>query len=788
MAKIYEYLKEKANNPISQNKVCYAVNNFFETTSIPSKYTFKEVYDIINECIILLKQNGFDKYKDKPVFIPSASIFEDNIMMISLMELGVKPILIQKDSIYVFNKKRNQRKKDDYKFEVAPAIKVGTNHKISIINDYVFRDNDVGYSDNVININCDRIKALIENNYDLTNLNNNNYDFALSTSGTTGKKKIIPLNEDIFIDKIKQKYELYNSELYICQNPICSISGLLFSLYLPIIGNNKSAYSSASFDNAIGSLDYDYVNLITSTIFFEESTTLNRYIPKISDDIVEKINKITLLGSKADHNIYSFLHSIYPSVKDGDIVNFYGRTENYGLISKINENEMNLVYIYHRRLSHNHIIYSYDKEKVYENFYYNGKVITKESRIKYSDYSFTEIPSVANTNNLSINIDIDNGIFGEIIADGLKTGDFGFKLNNNIYLMCREKDLLKKGNIWVHLPSLEDNYNKIIAHLLPNEDVHCYCVPYKNTYKVYITCYCDHLYENNFYNYRFRLDSLFKLLTERIPEENIIMIKKEDIYQGDEMSKFKKYKLSEIKTKYVANSINCKRDINQIFVNEVSRLLMRRIGLRYSEKHDFYCFPKDQFSPLDIAYIINNYRVLRYRESEDNYYLCISDDFMFSNLKKNMKINEKPDIIALENIEKQEMWPYLLERNNLLSQLKLKIGFYYNDDNHFTGVILGRYSVSDNRLVEYPPLNTENYVEKCIEIVERNIIFNSHDFFKNNYFETKEWSIDDDDNLYCDNILCEFKYYTPEINYLMQGILKGQKQLIKEEGKHYAKH
>ena len=89
------------------------------------------------------------------------------------------------------------------------------------------------------------------------------------------------MSEDKLIDKITKHYDLNSSELYMCQNPLSSISGIIFTLYLPIIGNNKSTFVAFSYNNELETLNYDWYNLITSTSFFSGSYAYNKYYPII---------------------------------------------------------------------------------------------------------------------------------------------------------------------------------------------------------------------------------------------------------------------------------------------------------------------------------------------------------------------------------------------------------------------------------------------------------------------------------------------------------------------------
>ena len=535
MSKIYEYLKEKATNPATKDKIYYTLNNYYEKGDVSLVYTFNDTYDLVNKCINFLKKENLAR-KDMPCFVPCTSILEDIILTIALMEIGAKPVLINNDTLKVFIDQKETDVESNDNFDLLPLIRLDENNNFKIKR-YFFNRLEI-YTKKRHLSTKDELKKIIPYNININELTNYNYDFALFTSGTTGKSKIIKMNEDIFINKIKKDYDLNSSELYICSNPISSISGLLFSTYLPIIGNNKGALVNFAVPNSykdeLEYLNYDIYNQVTSTSIFEYDGKTPKYYPVINDDTYSKVNKMTLLGSKISPEIMDYIKKLYPKITKENIEIYYGRTEDYGLVTRVGGDNIKKVYLNLRFISDNRIVYTLDKENIYEEIYQDGKVITNKLDMEYDSDDFDDIANISGINDENNRITLDGPIFGEILIDGESTGDYGFKLFDSIYYLCRSSEIYLTDTTHIYFPWLENFFSKyLISKLYPNTLKDCFFLEDETGYiKMYIPCPVKYYYPNNFGLCRSYLQQLYDM-KDRYLISDIVLFNKNYLKQCD---------------------------------------------------------------------------------------------------------------------------------------------------------------------------------------------------------------------------------------------------------------
>ena len=789
MSKIYEYLKAKALDPKYQNKRFYTVNNMYEGKKETQRYTYKEVFDEVNFFIAVYKKCIPSEIEGMPIFLTASSVVEDIISMIALMEIGLKPIIVQKDSLFVFYNTSHNNEEVDFPYIVAPVIRINNDKSYelykNILDAYQITTHHHVVADN------EKVTQLLAENIIVDDLEDDDFDFALLTSGTTGKKKVIKLKEDILIDKIKKDYELESSELYMCPNPISAISGLIFTMYLPIIGNNKSVFVCFHYDddNVFNDSDYDYenLNLITATSYFEEQYAQNKYYPALNPIIRAKTNKITLLGSRISTRCYEYLHGAFPRVKKGDIYQYYGRTEDYGLISKVNDKDVKLVYVMQKQINFDQFYYSLDGKTVLKDECTDDEIITYETDIEFNHDDFIQISNIANLDESS-NVDINGYIFGEIYANGKSTGDFGFKIGSSIYYLCRGSDLLLNVDHFTQVNWFEKVFNKQLEKIFPKENVKCYCLAENGKLNIYIPFKTEVYRNDNYDRVRRKLLPFINAINYQHTND-VILFDIQDIRQGDEIGKFKKYKFIELKTPYSVRNINGIEDINKALYEEIGKLLGKKGNIDYDQEHQLYIFPQSEFTSMDLAKIVYNFHVLEFKIYNNNYYLAIDDKFLFAKYDYDIKYQPKESLEELnELILSGEIRGHVVSTYGYVLNQVFEIGTYYNEKNQLTAVILDEFTFPDEQNIHNPKHNVSKYRSKVQNINRVVVQFSGYDYLHYSYFDDYEFSIDDDDNLYCDNKLYEFNQLSADIYGTMKRFLLIKKHNLNPKDKRFFKY
>lgn len=788
MSKIYEYLKEKANDPNYQDKVYFFHNHYGEYGFANYLITYKLLYKNVNEYIRLFKNNGYTRLIGKPCFLVVNRSISSVANFIALIELGIKPIPVFSNTLY--NELQLQEgKNNNYLLDIIPQIKK-ENNELVLIDEYELYSNtltfDNGKNDKTIKCNSKDISNIISNIIDINQIKDNNFDFALLTSGTTGKNKVFKINEAELINAINKKYDLSKEETYICQSPISSISGMLFDIYLPIIGRNKDISNGVFYKHIKEA--YDYINLILPGNFTDPSNTF-LYFHNLHH---VNYSQITLLGCNPS-DIYD-LNELKKRT-NCKIVNYYGRTENYGLISHAEINDEDKIYIYYPEIHNNKITYKHNGityELVYENNNLINRKIEDYSEFGYRDY--LNVFPVADLVNLNEDIKIDGEIFGEIIGDGLKTGDYGFKLNNKIYYVGRKSDFIRiKNNGYYYITTLESNItNHLSKYPFYDEDwdndpikmVRGYIVNQNDKLVVYLSCdYIKSYYDNNFKNNIKFCEKIYELLNEyKINVSDVILCKDETVQSIFDNSKVKKHKLLNFKPICNFMDIRNHDDVTYMIIKVLEEKLRINSSISYDTWGKYYVFKKEEFSINNIAKVLAYFNVLEFKEDENNYYLAISDDFLFANYEYQENINLISKIEEL--INKKEIRDYLIEKNNLLHKRKIKIEFITDSDGIITAKINRNYLLPEyieSKDKHYDVLSNSNGMEYEIDVSLYDLEKLKLDYNRL-YIDFK---IDQNNNLYLNNILIKFDYRTPDIYNRIYELLLEIK--LNKEGKRLCK-
>lgn len=263
--------------------------------------------------------------------------------------------------------------------------------------------------------------------------------FYLFSSGTTNRK-VIELNYD---DLLKTTYQNYTKDSSIgtfwSSTSLSAISGITSSICYPIITGNTSISVDASEIIKYTSLDrfIDFFKVNTITVgngFLVESTFL-----KV--DNCESLKKINFAGSFFTLAEMNMIKKVFGEKITLGLV--YGQTESYGRMTYMEENNFVPMYI------------DLSKIKCSELNLYTNEYVVENISTMYSHFNLIEIINCGYLSNDNIKISERISIrtkindtefdmpFGYIYCNGRKTGDYGFILNNRLYVLGRTKNMIR---------------------------------------------------------------------------------------------------------------------------------------------------------------------------------------------------------------------------------------------------------------------------------------------------------------------------------------------------------
>ena len=334
-------------------------------------FSYYDLFKKVKKYIKYINDNY--KNKDKKVcFLLINNYIDDIAYYIALLETGIKPIIINRDylfELYINNPDIDYMETNDNLGYIHMPFFNEDNYSTKL--DKLEEESEIsnknssnfsylsGFSE--IKLDKEKINRILnyyirKNKIDL--INDEDYDFAMLTSGTTGNFKIKKIKEKDLCDKIVANYDLTTEEKIINNTPISAISGLIFNVYIPILSKRKSIAISERFQyplrDATGTVSlvlpggtdtYDHFVNYFSYEYPEDITKFNVnhvffLVERISESNVENVRKLT-----------SYLN-------DDCVYNFYGNTENLGLVCSCNQENLIPIYIYGLDIKQDKYIYS----------------------------------------------------------------------------------------------------------------------------------------------------------------------------------------------------------------------------------------------------------------------------------------------------------------------------------------------------------------------------------------------------------------------------------------------
>ena len=691
MSLIGDALNKKLSDDKSKEAFYYADYIYGDRNYTVDKYTYFDLQKKVNYFIDYINEN----YKDKKIcFLIIENSIEDIAFFIALMELKIKPIIIHKDKLielYLSNK-------DVEYMEYNPDI---NNIHMPFDRGYYYRkapnyEEEAPFISNVnIRSTCYlsnikneiRLKKPLINkilNYYLRKnglldlLDQDDYDFGILTSGTTNNFKIQKVKETDLYNKIITNYDIKSEETVVNTTPISSISGLLFNLYIPLLSKNNKMVCVSLFHFFPLQDEKGVMSIVLpggQDLFPSSGIAKGEEKKKYLKDI--RFNHIYFMGKKLTLENVENVYEYVTDLSDDCIYNYYGNTENLGLICKCNQKHLKPIYLYGLSITNDQIFYSLDKKNVYLKTIENGKIITKKIDMNFDHDLFIPILPISDNykeDSKIINID-DNVVFGELLVNDFETGDFGFEHNNLLYLVGRKNEFVQEDNRYIFLSSLENAIKKHIGQ-------DCSIVRKDSMTNLYLICDFDFLgdfIQEKYYTSYSSLEGIKNFADKHnISIDNYTIIDKKDLPTGIEIGKIKKDFLSQyIFPKLDPNKFYMEYEnvLIDILNKQLSSLLGRIVKAEKNKHH--YVFDKNHFSFIDLLAIIDNYQTYGFYEDDNNYYLSIADTFILARHPNNIK----------KIVDDYSVFKALLGNSN--RKASIKINFYHDPS---TGI---RYSVSN---------------------------------------------------------------------------------------------
>ena len=620
----------------------FIYNRYLEKNNERYKdFSYYDLFKKVKKYVKYINENYKNK-NTKVCFLIVNNYIDDIAFYIALLETGIKPIIINKDylfELYINNPDIDYMEtnddlgyihmpffeEDDYEDKVDKLEEENViSNKKTFFNNYVFGFNEIELD--IVRINKMLNYYIRKNNIDL--VNDNDYDFAMLTSGTTGNFKIQKIKEQDLCDKIAANYDLDTKEEIINLTPISAISGLIFNAYMPILSKKKSIAIGEMFQhplrNAAG----------TITLVLPGGTdTYNHFVNYFSTEFPEDITKfhinhVYFMGKRiTDSNVENAI-KLSSYVNDDCVYNLYGNTENLGLVCSCNQQNLIPIYIYGLDIRQDKFIYTLDKVNVYEKSIQDGNVIIKKIDMPYDDNYFEEIMPISNDykNGLST-IHIKDKLFNELIVKNQKSGDYGFEHDNLLYYVCRSGEFIKNSdNSYTLLSTIEKTIKK-------KTNLDCYVVNNNDVTTIFFV--------KERFDYESRSSDSTEYVMEKLPKarellkqlnikiDKVAIVDDQDVPLGVEVGKLKRNILS----KYIFPNVNeniIGKDLDSFLENvldeRLSELLDKDANVRITDNS--YHFSKDNFSIIDMFIVILNYKVVHFYENANEYVLNIDNSFI----------------------------------------------------------------------------------------------------------------------------------------------------------------
>ena len=674
-------------------------------------FSYYDLFKKVKKYIKYINDNY--KNKDKKVcFLLINNYIDDIAYYIALLETGIKPIIINRDylfELYINNPDIDYMETNDNLGYIHMPFFNEDNYSTKL--DKLEEESEIsnknssnfsylsGFSE--IKLDKEKINRILnyyirKNKIDL--INDEDYDFAMLTSGTTGNFKIKKIKEKDLYDKIVANYDLNTEEKIINNTPISAISGLIFNAYIPILSKRKSIAISERFQYSLRDAT-GTVSLVLPGGTDTYDHFVNYFSYEYPEDITKfNVNHVFFIGKRISESNVENVRKLTSYLKDDCAYNFYGNTENLGLVCSCNQENLIPIYIYGLDIKQDKYIYSLNKKDVYEKSIQDGKVVIKKIDMPYNEDYFEEImPISSNYNRDSSIIRIKNKLFNELIVNGQKTGDYGFEHNNLLYYACRSGEVIKNNDSYSLVSTIEKTIKNICC-------LDCYIVNKDNVITIFFVK--DKGYEGGLSTKEIfvKIPLLRELLKKiNVEIDNMAIVDDINVPRGVEVGKLKRNILSKYTFTRINKNINSEDFygfLENVFNEQISELLDKNSNVKLI--NGVYHFSKEEFNIIDIFIIILNYGVHNFLEKDDEYHLIIDNTYIDAKHPNN--IIKKDDFYKLihDYIEKNQINDIKIDFNRDYNYITLKIDGYdfeeIMDLEHYDELYVYNFDIDD----EYP--------------------------------------------------------------------------------------
>lgn len=442
------------------------------------EYSFSDLYERVI-CLIEIFTNA--NFNGKKVLVRVQNNFESIALIIALLKINVD-----------INLTNDEKKVDTKEYDAV------LNSDIEHLESYnYFSQYSPNYKFNEKTLN---LKSRV----------------ALFTSGSTGSPKPIYFNEEDIINKYL--IEENNDGKYFTPTNISCMSGFLRNFIEPILLNKQTYLRTGLFnlDNKQDELNYieefykNVCNYNISNIFITKN--MIELIPeRISKNYnFDFLKEVFLTGEIYSNRDIEILKQKLPGLSKSAIKYVYGSTEACGAVALSEGKEIVPIYVHEAALLDNVLIFTYDKQKYYT--YFNGEIIKLEQKFD-DDYFVDFLPVKTNNKKIKTNSLTCKDGYNSTLNDILiyydnkwnNTGDIGFEVNDNLYIIGRKDDVIISNN---------EKYITAIIEKRLQQFTSCPLAVFERDGKLCVAICVDEDFSNP-YNYRMLCDEINKIIKDR---------------------------------------------------------------------------------------------------------------------------------------------------------------------------------------------------------------------------------------------------------------------------------
>lgn len=647
--KLFNYLKEKANNPTTRDKIIYTQTRYEEAyisnikSQMNSNLSLKEYFDIYrvqtdftyNDLYqMVLKKREFykkQKYRNKTPYLIVFNLVKSIADIIALTSLGYSPILIGGHQLA----KESYDNLDDIFTQRSFCAKKG------IISSY-----------DVIPLDLDKLDQTINKSRESIVINKPEIGrIGIFSSGSLGNPKTVYVSEEDIINNVhKSKYNNGYRNIYNTA-PLSSISGLFTNLFLPLVNDDTEASLSNVFN-------------IKSSTFCTDVYLPRNYTDLLpEDDKMDggKIQRIFIFGEINNNGLIKTIRSKL-KLPDNVFVHVYGCTECGGLVSEYEEKDFDELHVYSFNTENDLIIFSFDDVNFYS--LRGGKLshLYKDEIIKYQKANHLKsIPCGLLSEG---NIKINNKTIGEgIIGESFHTGDIFVTVNDKLYVLGRKNNLEKNH----YIANFDSEISSIIDYRTCSSFTNetnglCLAIKYHLDYNEGSNG------QDHTQNFR-RLIKQYERLNKRIRYkypiiEEIIYLTDDKFPQSGGLKKTIRSGIEKLLDEGRKVNYNLEH-FEEVLKERINSSCQKRLGFipKYSlDENKNIIFDGNEINQEDLVKLLNDLSIVAIMPENNNYHVFYDDSYFFDENKG--RNYDELELINLEAYAEKELLVEKLAADN----------------------------------------------------------------------------------------------------------------------------